>query len=239
MRVIQLTNEVMNTQIPAPSEFHVLSFSRNDESTLTSTLFLSGISCALKVTIVGDTNRDGIVDTTGDADLKGRDTWTDQAGAIFLANIGDTNRRCSSKRNPKYLAPPRTLPVQGLSVEAVGSIRVTDEAVAQNERIFHRVGQGWIYASPNHIFTSEDLRKGLKLASTPAIPESMVPGDQRPGHLGGERHGRIRGGGFDVLYVDDYFLAHAHSGDVHCLTNTIREVSGKWWQRGDPGARKV
>ncbi|GJN66241.1 hypothetical protein PLICBS_000257 [Purpureocillium lilacinum] len=185
MRVIQLTNEVMNTQIPAPSEFHVLSFSRNDESTLTSTLFLSGISCALKVTIVGDTNRDGIVDTTGDADLKGRDTWTDQAGAIFLANIGDTNRRCSSKvrgvksliamldtcndasgneqRNPKYLAPPRTLPVQGLSVEAVGSIRVTDEAVAQNERIFHRVGQGWIYASPNHIFTSEDLRKGLKL----------------------------------------------------------------------------
>jgi len=46
-------------------------------------------------------------------------------------------------------------------------------------------------------------------------------------------------GGFDVVYVDDYFLAHAHSGDVHCLTNTIREVSGKWWQRGDPGARKV
>lgn len=69
----------------------------------------------------------------------------------------------NEQRNPKYLAPPRTLPVQGLSVEAVGSIRVTDEAVAQNERIFHRVGQGWIYASPNHIFTSEDLRKGLKL----------------------------------------------------------------------------
>ncbi|UNI16973.1 Protein-arginine deiminase [Purpureocillium takamizusanense] len=148
-------------------------------------LCLSVFTFALDVTIVGDTNRDGTVDVTGDTDLHGRDTWTDRRGAIFLANIGDTNRRCSSnvtdarsltlmldncndasgneQRNPKYLAPLRTLPIQGLSDKAVGSVRVTDEAAAEKVRIFHSRGQEWAYVSPDYVFASVYLRNGLEL----------------------------------------------------------------------------
>ncbi|KAF5120935.1 Protein-arginine deiminase type-3 [Metarhizium anisopliae] len=50
-----------------------------------------------KVTILADSNRDGKVDITGDTDLAGKETWTEESGAIFLANIIDTDRRCSSQ----------------------------------------------------------------------------------------------------------------------------------------------
>ncbi|KAM3498884.1 hypothetical protein MY10362_007820 [Beauveria mimosiformis] len=49
------------------------------------------------VSILADTNRDGKVDLTGDTDTVGKETWTDDVGALFLANIVDTNRRCSSQ----------------------------------------------------------------------------------------------------------------------------------------------
>ncbi|KAH8171202.1 protein-arginine deiminase (PAD) domain-containing protein [Sarocladium implicatum] len=104
-------------------------------------LAVSNVSYALSVTILGDTNRDGVVD---DKDLKGRNKWTTKRGALFLANIGDTDQRCYSEwvppvyedgdsqeedlakekaldlcndasgnvqRNPKYLAQVKTLPI--------------------------------------------------------------------------------------------------------------------------------
>ncbi|KAM3441153.1 hypothetical protein NHJ13734_002947 [Beauveria thailandica] len=49
------------------------------------------------VSILADTNRDGKVDLTGDSDTVGKETWTDDVGALFLANIVDTDRRCSSQ----------------------------------------------------------------------------------------------------------------------------------------------
>ncbi|KAM0742084.1 hypothetical protein ACQRIT_002261 [Beauveria bassiana] len=49
-----------------------------------------------KVTILADSNRDGKVDIAGDGDLAGKETWTAEYGALFLANIVDTDRRCSS-----------------------------------------------------------------------------------------------------------------------------------------------
>ncbi|OAA72555.1 Protein-arginine deiminase [Cordyceps fumosorosea ARSEF 2679] len=54
-------------------------------------------STKLAVTILADTNRDGKVDVTGDTDIAGKETWTNEVGALFLANIVDTDRRCSSK----------------------------------------------------------------------------------------------------------------------------------------------
>ncbi|OAQ62640.2 peptidylarginine deiminase [Pochonia chlamydosporia 170] len=44
-----------------------------------------------------DSNRDGKVDITGDTDLAGKEKWTEESGALFLANIVDTDRRCSSQ----------------------------------------------------------------------------------------------------------------------------------------------
>lgn len=51
----------------------------------------------LKVVILADSNRDGKVDMTGNSDLKGKEKWTPTFGALFLANIVDTDRRCSSQ----------------------------------------------------------------------------------------------------------------------------------------------
>ncbi|KJZ72133.1 hypothetical protein HIM_08506 [Hirsutella minnesotensis 3608] len=50
----------------------------------------------LGVLVVGDTNRDGRVD---EADLPGKETWTRQSGALFLAGITDTSRRCYQQIN--------------------------------------------------------------------------------------------------------------------------------------------
>ncbi|KAK6855278.1 hypothetical protein PG995_008810 [Apiospora arundinis] len=47
--------------------------------------------------IRADTNRDGTVDLEGDSDVKGKQQWTASSGAVFLPNIGDTDRRCSKK----------------------------------------------------------------------------------------------------------------------------------------------
>ncbi|OAA58297.1 Protein-arginine deiminase [Cordyceps fumosorosea ARSEF 2679] len=60
------------------------------------TLGLLGASQALEAKIFADSNRDGKVDIGGN-DVAGKNTWTEKSGALFLANIGDSNRRCASQ----------------------------------------------------------------------------------------------------------------------------------------------
>ncbi|KAM3513448.1 hypothetical protein MY11210_002928 [Beauveria gryllotalpidicola] len=151
------------------------------------TLGLFGASQALEATILADTNRDGKIDTTGNSDQTGKDTWTETSGALFLANIGDSNRRCSSnittdefdetlvdynlcndatgdvQRNPKYLAPVLTLPMTGLGDSATGSVVVTDKTAASKVRVFLKKGDGWTYVASNCTFTADQLRQGLNL----------------------------------------------------------------------------
>lgn len=143
---------------------------------------------ALEATILADTNRDGKVDSD---DAKGKSTWTDKRGALFLPNIGDTNQRCSKKyanvkwedyeslnddeleacndasgnvqRNPKYLAPLRTAPSKELSSNAHGSIYVSSKASADKVRIFVKDGDDWAFVSSNHTFTADELKDGLEL----------------------------------------------------------------------------
>ncbi|KAK1829717.1 hypothetical protein QBC39DRAFT_262313 [Podospora conica] len=38
----------------------------------------------------------------------------------------------------------------------------------------------------------------------------------------------LRRVGLDVVWVDDYVTLHQHAGDVHCGTNTFREME-RWW----------
>lgn len=146
---------------------------------------------ALKATILADTNRDGKVDVKGTTDVKGKATWTTARGALFLANIGDTNGRCAKskvfvdnkdnpdsgetylnecndasgdvQRNAKYLAPLRTLPFDKLSGAAKGTITVTDATAASKVRIFVKQGKTWSFVGPKHQFTSKELKSGLEL----------------------------------------------------------------------------
>ncbi|KJZ80347.1 hypothetical protein HIM_00197 [Hirsutella minnesotensis 3608] len=139
---------------------------------------------SLKVTILGDTNRDGKVDTAGDSDILGKETWTRDRGALFLATIVDTDRRCSIQitastpnedlekchdatdtvlRNPQYLAPLRTLPLRTLSDSAAGFVQVTNSTAAAKVRIFHHVNGRWAHVTPDYGFAANTLRSGLEL----------------------------------------------------------------------------
>ncbi|KAF5543698.1 arginine deiminase type-3 [Fusarium phyllophilum] len=134
------------------------------------TLALLATCDALKVTILADTNRDGKVDKK---DIDGKSAWSANRGALILPNIGDTGLRCAKKwgpsvdiipsnetyldlcndatddiqRNPRYLAPLKTLPVSGLSPSAKGTIQVIDKTAAAKVRVF----------------TKKDLSLGLEL----------------------------------------------------------------------------
>ncbi|KAJ4320203.1 hypothetical protein N0V84_005988 [Fusarium piperis] len=165
-------------------------FSTGKVAVLALALCQSTYAYGLKATILADTNRDGKVDVKGDSDIKAKTTWTPERGALFLANIGDTNQRCSKiwgpsqdipfvdgegyldecndaignvQRNPKYLAPLRTLPIAKLSASAKGRVHVTNKVAASKVRIFVKEGTEWTYVGANYTFTAEDLRGGLEL----------------------------------------------------------------------------
>ncbi|RSM06259.1 hypothetical protein CDV31_009196 [Fusarium ambrosium] len=165
-------------------------FSTGKVAVLALALCQSTYAYGLKATILADTNRDGKVDVKGDSDIKAKTTWTAERGALFLANIGDTDQRCSKKwgpsreipfedgetyldecndaigdvqRNPKYLAPLRTLPIAKLSASAKGRVHVTNKVAASKVRIFVKEGTEWTYVGANYTFTAEDLKGGLEL----------------------------------------------------------------------------
>lgn len=123
-----------------------------------------------------------------DSDVQGKAVWTAERGALFLANIADTDQRCSKAitdstpnadldqchdasddvlRNAKYLAPLRTLPVSGLSASATGAISVVSEGAGDKVRIFVKgsgnSGSDWEFVASNRTFTSAELQHGLEL----------------------------------------------------------------------------
>ncbi|KAM4058919.1 protein-arginine deiminase (PAD) domain-containing protein [Hirsutella rhossiliensis] len=137
----------------------------------------SGTIKDLSVTILADTNRDGKVDVTGETDFAGKEIWTPESGALFMANIGDTDGRCSHLfkpencndasdnvlRNSTYLAPLLTVPNPKLSNSATGFITVLNETAAPKVRIFYRRSNKWVYVASDYIFTAEELKIGLEL----------------------------------------------------------------------------
>ncbi|KAH0601209.1 hypothetical protein MHUMG1_00081 [Metarhizium humberi] len=145
------------------------------------TLGVLAITChALQAIILADTNRDGKVDMNGNSDDALKSIWTEERGAIFMANIADTNRRCSARnnsnhldrchdasdnilRNPKYLAPLRTVADGALSDAARGKIFVPGKYAEKNVRIFHKSGGNWNYVNKSYVFSPPDLRAGLEL----------------------------------------------------------------------------
>ncbi|OAA59372.1 Protein-arginine deiminase [Cordyceps fumosorosea ARSEF 2679] len=139
-----------------------------------------------------DTNRDGVVDMEGSSDVEGKTEWTETSGAIFLANIGDSGDRCKklhanlklnnledifgklakchdadddTQRAPRNMAPMRTVPIQGLSDSATGSVSVSDTQARSLVRIFRAVkdGNGWEIVNDDTVFSAQDLKQGLTL----------------------------------------------------------------------------
>ncbi|RDA93998.1 hypothetical protein CP533_4980 [Ophiocordyceps camponoti-saundersi (nom. inval.)] len=151
----------------------------------------NSLATALKADIRADSNRDGKVDIESSTDLAGKHEWSDTAGAIFLSNIGDTDRRCSQmketsedpmtrqitllachdaaddvQRAPHLMAPIRTVPMQGLNSSAVGTISVSDDLASQLVRVFRPKGEGkcsWEIVTNETTFSAEHLSRGLRL----------------------------------------------------------------------------
>ncbi|EGU87381.1 hypothetical protein FOXB_02140 [Fusarium oxysporum f. sp. conglutinans Fo5176] len=81
----------------------------------------------IKADIRADTNRDGQVDLDGFSDTNGKTRWTEKSGAIFLPNIGDTDRRCSKHAlTYQALTYQATVPITTLFENANGTVTVPD-----------------------------------------------------------------------------------------------------------------
>ncbi|KAF2963448.1 hypothetical protein GQX73_g10117 [Xylaria multiplex] len=149
-------------------------------------LLLCRFGVGWKADIRADSNRDGIVDIVGDSDLGDKYEWSDLAGAIFLANIGDTDRRCSKialsddslsdealaacndasddiQRSPNYMASIKTVPIPDLEDGAWGHIQVTEEISRKNVRLFRLEEGEWIITTNDYKFNASQLKEGLDL----------------------------------------------------------------------------
>lgn len=127
-----------------------------------------------------------MVDIYGKSDLPDKLSDSNDAGAIFLANIGDSDRRCSKlalsgpapsneelaacndasdniQRAPQYLAPLRTVPIPKLSPNASGTVMVQDPNSRSKVRIFRFEGSGWVITGNEHVFSQHELAVGLQL----------------------------------------------------------------------------
>ncbi|KAL2128552.1 hypothetical protein VTI74DRAFT_9024 [Chaetomium olivicolor] len=147
----------------------------------------------LSPTVLGDTNRDGIIN---ELDNIGKHDWAARRGAIFLPNVGDSDHRCPVvdltgaplsndelwrchdasgdhllPSSARYAAPLLTLPLSDISDDAVGRI-YTEPAHTQNRvRLFWNesdwsTGYRSTWAVVNHqvTFNATSLRNGISLA---------------------------------------------------------------------------
>lgn len=159
------------------------------------TLALLPGNLALKPEIRADTNRDGVVDVTGTSDLDGKDAWTDQRGAIFLPNIGDSLGRCytvdrtgqplsddelalcndasgNTAVSSEYLAALRTLPLGNATDKVFAHVGAHPTKIAQHVRLFWKQGASWTYIDPEFRFNATAIRNGLELGIDSRQPVS-------------------------------------------------------------------
>ncbi|KAL9619176.1 MAG: hypothetical protein Q9160_006185 [Pyrenula sp. 1 TL-2023] len=147
----------------------------------------------LQPDIRADTNRDGRVDMRGTTDIAGnKSAWTTESGAIFLPNIGDSNRRCPNTDlqnnplsndelaycsdasghlmfSPQYLAPLRTVPMPSVSDSAKAYIYATPDAAYDRVRLFlnddpsNANSTTWKLIDKEFRFNSTYLKNGVML----------------------------------------------------------------------------
>jgi len=142
---------------------------------------------AVQADLRGDVDRDGRVDVDGDSDEVGEDNWSRHRGPIVLPNLDDDARRCPTKTakggplplkalvgcrdgsdsvvngraDAEDLARLRTVPLQGLSDYAIGTVAVTGPG-RKHSRLFMNRGQGWRVWAPTDTLDAVELRRGVE-----------------------------------------------------------------------------
>ena len=143
--------------------------------------------------ILADTNRDGVVNHL---DESHKHDWTASRGAIFLPNIGDSTHRCPATdltgtplsndelsrchdasgdclipSSAAYAAPLLTVPLPGLSDNAVGRIYTEPAHTRDRVRLFWKENDWstgyssvWATVNPQVTFNATSLRNGITLA---------------------------------------------------------------------------
>lgn len=153
-------------------------------------ILADGNSSNFRATILADTNRDGVVNGQ---DTDHKHMWTSSQGAIFLPNIGDEHHRCAIEDSvgtplsnlelaacndasgdvlitPRLAAPLHTLPIQGLSQDAIGTIYTSPPETLERVRVFWKHGHNtclssdWTLLQPEFTFNATAISKGLTLA---------------------------------------------------------------------------
>jgi protein-arginine deiminase len=135
-----------------------------------------------------DTNRDGVVDVTGDSDVQAKNVWTATRGAIFLPNIGDALGRCKdvdargnqltdlelaacndasgdAAISPEFFAPMRTMPLKDIGDDAYATVAAGPDEHTSYVRVFWQASEGgkWTYIDPEYRFNATTVRSGLRL----------------------------------------------------------------------------
>ncbi|KXX82207.1 Protein-arginine deiminase type-4 [Madurella mycetomatis] len=141
-------------------------------------------SSPLHPRILADTNRDGVVNHLDDPN---KHVWTARRGAIFLPNIGDSIGRCSAvdltgeplsndelwrchdasgdrllTASLRYAAPLLTLPMQGVSDDAVGHVYTEPSHTRDRVRIFWDAIDSAL-VDRQLSFNASSLRRGISL----------------------------------------------------------------------------
>ncbi|GGF60943.1 protein-arginine deiminase domain-containing protein [Alteromonas lipolytica] len=130
--------------------------------------------------ILGDSNRDGMVDIAGTSDITDKHQASIIAGAIVLPNIGDSENRCADSgsalsdealeachdaqdntpRASQNFAPVRLLALPEGTQSA--SISVNASSKAQT-RVFIQRNSKWQYLESGAAFTAEEIKRGATL----------------------------------------------------------------------------
>jgi protein-arginine deiminase len=132
-----------------------------------------------------DTNRDGVVDLDGRSDVEGKGEWTEERGAIFLPNIGDSAGRGKPSdpanaglsdaelaaihdandnvpRATENFAPLRTMPIADLDDEATGTVALAGVGADKARLFLERDGE-WVFVDEGVQLSREELAAGLVL----------------------------------------------------------------------------
>ncbi|MDU0968384.1 MAG: protein-arginine deiminase family protein [Actinomycetaceae bacterium] len=135
---------------------------------------------------VADTNRDGVANPTDGSDTE-KAAATVRSGAVFLANIDDSSKRCpltkdkvplkldelkkcsdaadevvNGPEDAKDLAPLASSPLPKLRDSASATLSV-DKASATKVHVFAKRGDEWTLVTPTTQFSAADLKAGLTL----------------------------------------------------------------------------
>jgi protein-arginine deiminase len=128
-----------------------------------------------------DTNRDGVVSFTDPSDDKDEETWTDDHGAVFLANIDDDTKACPTNVDDIALAKCndaadevvngaddaldlarlKTKPWPDAPAGTTANLSFT---VPGSVRLFKVKGDSFEVIPPGYALSAEEIRGGMELA---------------------------------------------------------------------------